>query len=196
MFYKNQSANDRLTIWRDLRQTNFSNVEDHVAEYQSKKLGSSDASVVVMNAISENVNIRNKQLDGSERSDNLAVTLTTYIGKKKASISSSNLNEKNISKLVNRCVEATKITPEDEHNSLPEKELHYTGDKKLDLYDETHLDNEKKIDFIKEAEEYAFESDKIVNTNGSGFSQNKSNFILANSMYGFGQFSSNSIAFL
>ena len=57
---------------------------------QSKKLGSSDASVVVMNAISENVNIRNKQLDGSERSDNLAVTLTTYIGKKKASISSSN----------------------------------------------------------------------------------------------------------
>ena len=148
---------------------------------QSKKLGSSDASVVVMNAISENVNIRNKQLDGSERSDNLAVTLTTYIGKKKASISSSNLNEKNISKLVNRCVEATKITPEDEHNSLPEKELHYTGDKKLDLYDETHLDNEKKIDFIKEAEEYAFESDKIVNTNGSGFSQNKSNFILANS---------------
>ena len=44
---------------------------------QSKKLGSSDASVVVMNSISENVNIRNKQLDGSERSDNLAITLTT-----------------------------------------------------------------------------------------------------------------------
>ena len=38
MFYKNQSANDRLTIWRDLRQTNFSNVEDLVAEYQSIKL--------------------------------------------------------------------------------------------------------------------------------------------------------------
>ena len=50
---------------------------------QSKKLGSSDASVVVMNSISESVNIRNRQLDGSERSDNLAITLTTYIGKKK-----------------------------------------------------------------------------------------------------------------
>ena len=58
-----------------------------VAEFcltQSKKLGSSDASVLVMNSISENVNIRNKQLDGSERSDNLAITLTTYIGKKKS----------------------------------------------------------------------------------------------------------------
>ena len=38
MFYKNQSANDRLTTWRNLRQTNFSNVEDLVAEYQTIKL--------------------------------------------------------------------------------------------------------------------------------------------------------------
>ena len=147
---------------------------------QSKKLGSSDASVVVMNSISENVNIRNKQLDGSERSDNLAITLTTYIGKKKASIASSNLNENNINKLVNRCVEATKITPEDEYNSLPEKELHYFGNKDLQLYDDTYIDNEKKIEFIKKAEEQAFKNKNIINTNGSGFSQNKSNFILAN----------------
>ena len=147
---------------------------------QSKKLGSSDASVVVMNSISESVNIRNRQLDGSERSDNLAITLTTYIGKKKASIASSNLNENNIHKLVSRCVEATKITPEDEYNSLPEKELHYFGNKDLELYDDTYIDNEKKIDFIKKAEEQAFKNKKIVNTNGSGFSQNKSNFILAN----------------
>ena len=147
---------------------------------QSKKLGSTDASVVVMNSISESVNIRNRQLDGSERSDNLAITLTTYIGKKKASIASSNLNENNIHKLVSRCVEATKITPEDEYNSLPEKELHYFGNKDLELYDDTYIDNEKKIDFIKKAEEQAFKNEKIVNTNGSGFSQNKSNFILAN----------------
>ena len=38
MFYKNQSANDRLAIWRDLRQTNFSNIEDLVLEYQSINL--------------------------------------------------------------------------------------------------------------------------------------------------------------
>ena len=39
----------------------------------------------------------------------------------------------------------------------------------------------EKINFIKEAEEVAFSHDKIVNTNGSGFSETKSNFILANS---------------
>ena len=53
--------------------------------------------------------------------------------------------------------------------------------KNLDLYDETFIENSKKVDFIREAEEQAFKKKEIVNTNGSGFSQNKSNFILANS---------------
>ena len=148
---------------------------------KSKELGSSDASVLVMNSVSENVNIRNRKIDGSERSDNLGITLTTYIGKKKASISSSNLKEENINTLVKRCIDATKVTPEDEFNCLPNKDLHFKGDKDLKLFDETHLDNEKKINFIKAAEEKAFSNQKIVNTNGSAFSETKSNFILANS---------------
>ncbi len=148
---------------------------------KSKDLGSTSSNVLVMNTISENVNIRNKKLDGSERSENLAVTLTTYIGKKKASISSTNLSENNLTELVTRCIDSAKVTPEDEYNSLPDQELHFNGEKNLELYDNTHLSNDEKINFIKEAEEVAFSHDKIVNTNGSGFSETKSNFILANS---------------
>ena len=148
---------------------------------KSKDLGSTSSNVLVMNTISENVNIRNKKLDGSERSENLGVTLTTYIGKKKASISSTNLSENNLIELVTRCIDSTKVTPEDEYNSLPDQELHFKGEKNLELYDNTHLSNDEKINFIKEAEEVAFSHDKIVNKNGSGFSETKSNFILANS---------------
>ena len=148
---------------------------------KAKKLGSTEASVLVMNSVSENVNIRNRKLDGSTRSENLGIKLTTYIGKKKSSISSSDLNEKNLYKLINRCVENTKITPEDELNSLADKELYFKGEKNLDLYDETVLENQQKIDYINEAEEEAFSKKDIVNTNGSVFSQNKSNFVLANS---------------
>ena len=148
---------------------------------KSKEYGSTDASVLVKNSISENISFRNKKLDGSERSENLGIILTTYIGKKKASISSTNLNDNNLIDLVAKCVEATKVTPEDEYNSLPDKELHFKGEKNLDLFDETHISNDKKLNFIKEAEEIAFLNDKIVNTNGSGFSENKSNFVLANS---------------
>ena len=148
---------------------------------KSKDLGSTSSNVLMMNTISENVNIRNKKLDGSERSENLGVTLTTYIGKKKASISSTNFSENNLIELVTRCIDSTKVTPEDEYNSLPDQELHFKGEKNLELYDNTHLSNDEKINFIKEAEEIAFSNEKIVNTNGSGFSETKSNFILANS---------------
>ena len=58
----------------------------NIADYcisKSKKNGSEAANVLVFNSVSENINIRNKKLDGSERSENLSVTLTTYIGKKK-----------------------------------------------------------------------------------------------------------------
>ncbi len=148
---------------------------------KSKKLGSTDASILVQSSVSENVNVRNKKLDGSERSENLGVVLTTYLGKKKSSISSSNLQESNLSELVNRCIETMKITPEDEYNSLPDKNLHFKGLKDLNLFDETHLTNQDKINYLKEAEEEAFSNDKIINTNGSGFGENKSNFVLANS---------------
>ena len=148
---------------------------------KSKIFGSTDVSVLVKNSISENISFRNKKLDGSERAENLGVILTTYIGKKKASISSTNLSDNNLTELVEKCVDATKVTPEDEYNSLPDKELHFEGDKNLELYDNTHIENNKKVSFIKEAEETAFINDKIVNTNGSGFSEIKSNFVLANS---------------
>ena len=48
----------------------------------AKKLGATDASVNVGSSISETVNFRNKKLDESNRSDNLGVDITTYIGKK------------------------------------------------------------------------------------------------------------------
>ena len=146
----------------------------------SKKLGASGTSVSVINSISETVNFRNKKLDESDRSDSLAVNLTIYIGKKKSSISSSNLSEENLKKLITRCIDTTKITPEDDLNSLPDKDLLAKDLKDLNLYDASHIGNNEKIDYLKEVEEAAFKEKEIINTE-TGFSELKSNFILANS---------------
>ena len=146
----------------------------------SKKLGASDTSISVINSISETVNFRNKKLDESDRSDSLAVNLTIYIGKKKSSISSSNLSEENLKKLITRCIDTTKITPEDDLNSLPDKDLLAKDLKDLNLYDASHIGNNEKIDYLKEVEEAAFKEKEIINTE-TGFSELKSNFILANS---------------
>ena len=146
----------------------------------AKKLGATSSSVFVCNSISETVNFRNKKLDESNRSDDLAIDITTYLNKKKSSISSSNLLEDNLNTLIEKCIETAKNTPEDEFNSLPDKDLLAREIKDLNLYDSTQIENEKKIEYLKQLEESASSNKKIVNTESS-FSENKSNFILANS---------------
>jgi len=149
---------------------------------KAKKLGATDCEVTVSNNISETVNFRNKNIDESKRSDVIGIEISTYIQKKKSNISSSNINEDNLDSLITRCIEMTKITPEDEYNSLPNKDLLATEHKDLELYDETSISNEKKIDYLKQAEESAFQDKRITNTEGSSFIQDKSNFVLANSL--------------
>ena len=146
----------------------------------AKKLGASDASVIVSNSISETVNFRNQKLDESNRSDNLAIGITTYIGKKKSSISSSNLLNDNLKILIKKCVETTKNTPEDEFNSLPDKDLLAKETKNLNLYDNTHIKNDIKIEYLTRLEAESSKEKKIINTESS-FTEDKSNFILANS---------------
>ena len=146
----------------------------------AKKLGATDSSVIVSNSVSETVNFRNKKLDESNRSDDLAVNITTYVGKQKSSISSSNLLNDNLNVLIQKCFETTKNTPEDEFNSLPDKDLLAKEVKDLDLYDDTHIENDQKMDYLKKLEASASIDKKIINTESS-FTQNKSNFILGNS---------------
>ena len=146
----------------------------------AKKIGASNASVTIDHSISETVNFRNNNLDESNRSDGLAFNIDTYIGKKKSSISSSNLLDQNLNTLIEKCYETTKITPEDEFNSLPDQNLLSDSLKNLNIYDDTHIENDKKIDYLKELESTASEDKRIVNTESS-FTEKKSNFILANS---------------
>ena len=89
----------------------------------AKKLGATGSSVTVGHSISETVNFRNNTLDESNRSDGLAISIETYLGKKRSSISSSNLLDDNIKTLIEKCFETTKNTPEDEFNSLQDNEL-------------------------------------------------------------------------
>ena len=146
----------------------------------AKKLGATNISVMVGNSISETVNFRNKKLDESNRSDSLGISITTYIGKKKSSISSSNLLKDNLNILIEKCIETTKNTPEDEFNSLPDKDLLAQEARDLNIYDETHIENDNKIEYLNKLEASASNNKKIVNTESS-FTEDKSNFILANS---------------
>ena len=146
----------------------------------AKKKGATDTIIKVGNSISETVNFRNKKLEESNRSDSLGIDITTFIGKKKSSISSSNLLKDNLNILIEKCVETTKNTPEDEFNSLPDKDLLAKEVKDLNLYDDTHVENDSKVEYLSNLEAAASNDKKIVNTE-STFVEDKSNFILASS---------------
>ena len=63
---------------------------------------------------------------------------------------------------------------------MPDQDLLATNIKDLDLYDDDHIENNKKIEYLKEVEEAALEKKEIINTE-TGYSEAKSNFILASS---------------
>ncbi len=147
----------------------------------AKKNGATDVEVMVTSSITENLNIRNKKFDHSERSEVLSFGITTYIGKQKSNVSSSNLEEKSLKNLIDRSIDCTKISPEDPLCGLPDKKDLYHDNIDLDLYDGTVLSIDKKKDFLLTVEDSAFKNNKIKNTNGSYFSEYKSNYVLANS---------------
>ena len=67
---------------------------------KSKELGATDVEVGLSNNVSESINFRNKKLEHSDRSEVLSLGLTTYIGKKKSNVSTSNFNEQNLNQLI------------------------------------------------------------------------------------------------
>ena len=158
---------------------------ENIAQFcleRAKKLGATDCELGVSNSISESISLRNKKVDQSDRSDSLSVGLTVYMGKRKSNVSSSNVKEADLTALIERVVEMTKITPEDPNSSLPDKNRLAQEDIFLNLFDERNIATENKIHFLQEMEEEAFKNKKITNSNGCSFSEAKSNFILANSL--------------
>ncbi len=148
---------------------------------KAKNLGATDIEVALGNSISDTINFRNKKTEHFDRSEILSLGLTTYIDKRKSNVSTSNFNEKNLNTLIERCIECTKISPIDQNDGLPSKDDLEINMPNLDLYENNTLSNEFKKNFLQEMENEMFTISKIKNSNGSSFSENKSNFIFANS---------------
>ena len=147
----------------------------------SIKFGATDCEVKIKNIISETANLRNKKIENSDRSDILSININTYINKKKSSTQFTYTDSYNTNLMIEKCVEVTKLLPEDKFNSLPNKKLLAKNIEDLFLFDETEISNEKKLEYLKEVEDAALSNKFISQTNGSSFNQSKSNFIVANS---------------
>ena len=140
---------------------------------KSRLLGATDVEISIGNSISDTLNFRNRKVEHSDRSEVLSLGLTTYIGKKKSNVSTSNIKNDNLDNLIERCIQCTKVSPEDNFICLPEKKDLEKNPIDLKLYDETKVSHSFKKEFLKEMEEEVFKNPNIKNSNGSSFSENK-----------------------
>ena len=149
---------------------------------KAKALGATDVEIGISNSIADTINYRNKEKEQSDRSEILSLSLITYIDKKKTNVSTSNFDEQNLESLIERSVQQTKVSPEDKFVGLPEKDDLENKIPNLDLYDQNILSYEFKQNFLADMEDEMFSNSKITNSNGSSFTEVKSNFIFANSI--------------
>lgn len=157
---------------------------NNLGEYcidELKKIGSTSSEVIVAHSISDDILQRNGKIEEVTRSEDISIGLTAYIGKKKSSISISNLTKNNIKQAIVRCYEMAKNTPEDKYCGLPESYNIEKDKVDLNLFDNSTISFETKKDYISECEAEALAQKKIVNSNGVSFTEAKSNFILKNS---------------
>ena len=158
---------------------------ENLADYCIKKAnacGSTGCEVYVGSNVSETVNFRSQKIENSDRSDILIINITTYIGNKKSSLSLTYIDKNNTDKMIEKCVDVTKLLPEDKYNVLPDKNLLVKNTRDLLQFDDTEINNQKKIEYLKHAEDSALNNKFIIKTNGSSFTQSKNNFIIANSL--------------
>jgi PmbA protein len=146
-----------------------------------KKIGSTSSEVIVAHSISDDMLQRNGKIEEVTRSEDISIGLTAYVGKRKSSISTSNLTKNNIQQAIIRCYEMAKNTPEDKYCGLPENYNIEKNHIDLDLFDNSIISFEAKKNYISECEAEALAQKKIVNSNGVSFTEAKSNFILKNS---------------
>ena len=124
------------------------NLADYCVK-KSKIYGATGCGVYVGNNISETVNFRNKKIENSDRSDILLINITTYVGKKKSSSSFAYIDKNNTDKMIEKCVDVTKLLPEDEYNVLPDKDWLAKETEDLLQFDDTDINNQKKNRIFK-----------------------------------------------
>lgn len=154
----------------------------------AKKAGADAADAVAYNAVSSGISWRLGKLEDVERSEGTDLGLRIIVGKRQASVSTTDTSKHAVEALVERCAAMAKAAPEDPFVGLAPKERLAKGpfaDLDLGDYDEPSTETLKAR--AAECEEAALAVDKIVNSSGAGASYGEGTKWIATSDGFFGE---------
>lgn len=135
----------------------------------ARKQGADGADAVAHGEASESVSIRLGALEDVSRSESESVGLRVFVGRRSASIQTSDFSPGSFTVLVERALEMARLAPEDAYAGLaPEERLMTGGTPDLDLLDPIEPAPAELRDAAAETEDAARAVAGVTNSNGGG----------------------------
>ncbi len=162
---------------------------------RAKKLGASEADVMVADGETFSVQVRLAAVDRLTKAREKRLGLRVFFGQRSASVSTSDFTRESLDRLVTDTCALAKAVVDDEASGLPSADLMADDLPDLDLYDPTTLANDAQIELARRAEAGAMETDpRITNSEGADFDAASGRVVLGNSHGFLGDYRSSSFS--
>ena len=148
----------------------------------AQRMGADAADAVARANASESVSMRLGALEEVERSESEEIGLRVFVGKRSASIHTSDFAPEGLRALAERAVQMARHAPEDRHAGLAPAEAQLSGElPDLELADSQRSEPEALREAALAVEEAARSVDGVTNSNGGSASASRSVAALATS---------------
>ena len=148
----------------------------------ARKLGADAADAVARADASESVTMRLGKLEEVERSESEDIGLRVFVGKRSASIQTSDFAADGLRTLVERAVQMASHAPEDRHSGLAPQDKLFTGElPELELDDPDQPSPEYLREAALSTEDAARAVQGVTNSNGASASASRAVVALATS---------------
>ena len=140
----------------------------------ARELGADEADAVARANSSESVTMRLGKLEDVDRSESEDIGLRVFVGKRSASINTSDFAPEGLKALAQRAVEMARHAPEDRYAGLAPTDKLFEGElPNLDLHDTTTVEPAALRDMALAVEDAARGVDGVTNSNGGSASASK-----------------------
>jgi len=153
----------------------------------AKAAGADAADAVLYSSVSHGVSWRLGKLEDVERSESADLGLRIMVGKRQASVSTTDHSRQSLKELAERCADMAKAAPEDPYCGLaPADRLAAAPFKDLDLGDYAEPSTEALQARAGECEEAALAIEGVVNSSGAGasYSEGRKWFATSHGFFG------------
>lgn len=148
------------------------------------KSGAREVSVSIYESRSNDIEIRDQQIDRLTESNRNSMSIGLYVDNKYSSHSTNRMKEEDLFRFIDEAVAATKFLAEDKFRALPDPALYYKGgDVDLKVFDQAidAVQPKAKIDLAMQVLNEAYKKDERIISVSSYYSDNQNNGVLVTS---------------